>query len=187
MHQVHHDSEEIDQDELPVIGSIQVIRTTGYGTVADLDGEEPADIHEIQCMAAWQMYAPLLALPGRYGQPGRVVLDADGEIDWDRIGPAGRRQRRPQQRRTEGDDLRRVLGLISLLMERIPGTAKYTVLRYVRMGILDVEHVTHVDLRAVAQLEIQARQLQQKREARTAQRPDAARARRCAVGTPRVR
>ncbi|HNQ22556.1 MAG TPA: hypothetical protein PKK06_05620 [Phycisphaerae bacterium] len=157
--------EDIDRDELPVNGSIQVLRNTGYGTIAELDDEEPADVHELQCLAAWQMYAPLLALPGRYGQTGRVVLDADGEIDWDRIGPAGGRRRRPQQSRTGRDDVRRVLGLISLLLERIPGTAKYAVLRYLRMGILRPEHVSSADLRAVAQLEARARSLQQTLEA----------------------
>lgn len=187
MNQVHNDSGEIDPTELATSVMVRVQRNTGYGIVADLEDEEPADVHELQCLAAWAQYGPLLALPGRYGQTGRVVLDTDGEIDWDRIGPAGGRRRRPQQPRTEGDDLRRMLGLISLLMERIPGTGKYTVLKYVRMGILRPEHVTHADLRAVAQLETRARQLQQKLEARGAPRPDAARARRCLVGTLRVR
>jgi len=156
--------EDIDVDELPISGSIQVLRSTGYGTVPDLDNEEPADVHELQCMAAWQMYGPLLALPGRYGQTGRVVLDSDGEIDWDRIGPARGRRRRPQQRRTRELEHLRLLGLIGLLSERIPGTAKYTVLKYVRMGILQLEHVTNADLRSVARLEARARQLQHNRE-----------------------
>lgn len=165
MKQETKEIEEFDQDELPVFGSIRVQRDTGCGSVADLDDEEPADIHELQCLAAWAQYGPLLALPGRYGQTGRVVLDADGEIDWDRIGPAGGRRRRPQQRRTEAGELRRLLGLISLLRGRVPGTAKYAVLRYVRMGILRPEHVRSADLRAVAQLEARARRLQKEVEA----------------------
>lgn len=165
MHQVHNDTEEIDPTDLPVAGNVRVQRSTGYGTVPDLDNEEAADVHELQCIAAWAQYGPLLALPGKYGQTGRVVLDADCEIDWDRIGPAGGGRRHPQHPRTGRDELQRVLGLISLLVERIPGTAKYAVLTYVRMGILDVEHVTHADLRAVAQLEAKARRLQQELDA----------------------
>lgn len=168
MNQVHNDSEEIDPTELAASVSVRVQRTTGYGSVADLDDEEPADIRELQCLAAWAQYGPLLALPGRYGQTGRVVLDADGEIDWDRIGPAGGRRRRPQPPRTGATELRHLLGLISLLMERVPGTAKYAVLRYVRMGILRPEHVINADLRAVAQLEARARSLQKEQEAEQA-------------------
>ena len=90
-----HNMEDIDPTELPVTSIVTVQRSTGYGTVADLDSEEPADIHELQCMAAWVQYGPILALPGRYGQTGRVILDADGEIDWERIGPAGGRRSLP--------------------------------------------------------------------------------------------
>lgn len=165
MDQVHNDIEEIDPTDLPVSVIVRVQRNIGYGSVADLDDEELADVHELQCLAAWAQYGPVLALPGRYGQTGRVVLDDDGEIDWDRIGPARGRRRRPQQKRTGAGELRRLLGLISLLTERVPGTAKYAVLRYVRMGVLRPEHVRSADLRAVAQLEARARSLQQEQEA----------------------
>ena len=160
-----HDIEEFDPTDLPVTSIVTVQRSTGYGTVADIDNEELADIHELQCMAAWAQYGPILALPGKYGQTGRVVLDADGEIDWDRIGPARGRRSLPQHIRTGRDEVRRVLGLISLLMARVPGTAKYAVLTYVRMGIIRPEHVISADLRSVAQLEARAKSLQQQLEA----------------------
>ena len=171
MNQMQNDIEEIDPTELPVTSIVTVQRRTGYGRVADLEEEEPADIHELQCLAAWNQYGPLLALPGKYGQTGRVVLGDDGDVDWERIGPAGGRRQRPQLGGTVQGEIRHALGLINLLMERVPGTAKYTVLKLVRMGILQAEHITNADLRAVSQLEARARRLQQALAARSAAVP----------------
>lgn len=166
MKSVHNDSEEIDQDDLPVIGSIQVVRNTGYGTVPDLDDEEPADIAELQRMTAWTMYGPLFELAGRRGRLAYPVLDENGEVDWDRVGAAGvhrrRRSSQPQGRAAQlRTELARVVGLIGILTERVPGTAKYLVLKYARMGILQPDHVTQPDLRAIIQLEAQTRRLQE--------------------------
>lgn len=166
MNQTHNGMEEIEESELPVSGAVRVQRRKGYGTIPDLDDEAPADTGELQLMAAWQMYAPVLALPGRYGNSVRIVLDANGDIDWEAIGPAGGRRRRGQRPTPRGragelrEELARVVGLIGLLKERVPGTAKYLVLKYVRMGILDAEHVTDHDLRELVKLEARARQLQ---------------------------
>ena len=166
MKQVNTDVEEIDESELPVSGVVRVQRRTGYGTVADLDDETPADIGELQRISAYEMYGPVIALPGRGGRLGHVVLDANGEVDWEAIGPAGGRRRRAQPAPSgrAGElraELARVIGLIGLLKERVPGTAKYLVLKYVQMGILDAEHVTNHDLRQLAKLEAKARQLRE--------------------------
>jgi hypothetical protein len=168
-------TDEIEESELPVSGAVRVQRRKGYGSVPDLDDEEPADIGELQRIVAWQMYAPLLALAGRKGRGGRIRLDAGGEIDWDAIGPAGGRRRRPRpgvvrpvgQAEQLGAELAHVVGLIGLLHERVPGTAKYLVLKYVRMGILDVEHIESHDLRELAVLEARARRLQEQLAGRT--------------------
>lgn len=154
---------EIDETELPVSGAIRVQRQRGYGSIPDLDDEAPADVAELERLIAWQQYGPILALPDRYGRGARLVLNAQGEIDWDRMRPAGgRRVRRAspdRQGAQQRAELAHVLGLIGLLNQRVPGTAKYLVLKYVRMGILNMEHVTNHDLRQLANLEARARQL----------------------------
>lgn len=164
MKQINIQMEEIDESELPVLGVVRVQRQTGYGTVADLDDEAPADIGELQRIIAYQMYGPVIDLPGRGGRLGHVVLDSDGEVDWDAISPAGGRRWR-SARSGRADELRaelgRLVGLIGLLQERVPGTAKYLVLKYVGMGILDAEHVTNHDLRQLVKLEARARQLRE--------------------------
>ena len=166
MKQVIEMTDEIEESELPVSGAVRVVRRQGYGTVADLDDEAPADIGELQRIIAYEMYGPIIALPGRGRRLGRVVLDANGEVDWDAIGPAGGRRRRAQPAPVgrAGElraELARVIGLIGLVKERVPGTAKYLVLKYVRMGILDVEHVVSHDLRELVKLEARARQLRE--------------------------
>jgi hypothetical protein len=166
MKQVTTDVEEIDASELPVSGVVRVQRRTGYGTVADLEDEAPADIGELQRTIAYEMYGPIIDLPGRGRRLGHVVLDANGEVDWDAIGPAGgwRRRAQPAPDGCAGElraELARTIGLIGLVKERVPGTAKYLVLKYVRMGILDVEHVTNHDLRELVKLEARARQLRE--------------------------
>ena len=159
-------TDEIEESELPVSGAVRVVRRKGYGTVADLEEEGPADIGELQRIVAYDMYGPVIALPGRGGRLGHVVLDSNGEVDWDAIGPAGGRRRRaqPAPAGRAGElraELARVIGLIGLVKERVPGTAKYLVLKYVRMGILDLEHVTNHDLRELVKLEARARQLRE--------------------------
>lgn len=165
MKRTHH--VEFDPTELPVTIAVTVQRKTGYGVVADLDGEEPADTHELQCLVAWADYGPILALPGRYGQSGRVVLDRDGEIDWERIGEAGAGRTHARRTRVDEDALERTLGLIDLLVGRVVGSAKYAVLKYLRMGILRPEHIVSADLRAAARLEARAKRLQQQLESRS--------------------
>ena len=159
-------TDEIEESELPVSGAVRVVRRQGYGTVADLDDEAAADIGELQRIIAYAMYGPVIALPGRGGRLGHVVLGTDGEVDWDAIGPAGGRRRRAQPAPSgrAGElraELARVIGLIGLVKERVPGTAKYLVLKYVRMGILDIEHVTNHELRELVKLEARARQLRE--------------------------
>lgn len=166
MHQAHNDIDEIDPTELPVSGAVRIQRRRGYGHVPDLDDEAPADIGELRRIVAYTLYGPLIDLPGRGGRPGRIVLDADGELDWDAIGPAGgRRRRAPASPRRPDEELRaelaRTLGLIDLVKARRPGPATYLVLRYVRMGILDEEHVTSHDLRELIRLEAKTRRLRE--------------------------
>ena len=74
-------TDEIEESELPVSGAVRVVRRQGYGTVADLDDEAAADIGELQRISAYEMYGPLIDLPGRGRRLGHVVLDSNGEVD----------------------------------------------------------------------------------------------------------
>lgn len=165
MKQKNQQTGEIEMSDLPVTSSVKVQRQRGYGSIPDLDDEAPADINELQRMVAWQQYEPLLILPGRHRR-GYIALDTSGEVDWDAIGPAGRRrqpERRDRSERTEQlrTELIHVLSLIATASERVPGNAKYLVLKHVRMGILHADHVTDASLREVIRLQARAERLRQ--------------------------
>lgn len=162
---------EIDASELPVIGAVSVLRQRGYGTIADLDDEAPADVHELQRLIAWRDYEPILSLRGRNGRAGNIALTPDGEIDWGRISPitASRRRLKPiAVRRGDVSELRERLAstvrMANLLRARVPGTAKYLVLKYVQMGIVPIEEITNKDMRVLAQLDAKMRRLTQRIE-----------------------
>jgi len=42
--------------------------------------------------------------------------------------------------------------MLAMLKERLPGKAKYLVLKYLRMGIITMEHIVNEDMLALAKL-----------------------------------
>lgn len=74
-----------------------------------------------------------------------------------------------------------MLIMIGMLKRRIPGIAKYEVLKYLQMGVIDVDHVVDEDMLARARFDCRARGLKKEtEEIRTARikRQEAALARR---------
>ncbi len=51
--------------------------------------------------------------------------------------------------------------MFSIVKERLPGRAKYVVLKCLRMGIIDQEHIESPDMLALAKLHMRARNLQE--------------------------
>ena len=84
---------------------------------------------------------------------------AFGSADFDRIRPEFDKAKYKAQRiREQLDDL---VILIGIVKERLPGNAKYLVLKFLRMGVIDMEHIVNEDMLALAGLELRARRLQQ--------------------------
>lgn len=52
-------------EELPVAPTVKVEREKGYGRIADLEDEEPADVDELRRWVVWQLYGPVLTLGRR--------------------------------------------------------------------------------------------------------------------------
>jgi len=40
--------------------------------------------------------------------------------------------------------------MLSIVMERVPGRSKYVVLKYLRIGLIDFEHIEDTDMRVIA-------------------------------------
>jgi hypothetical protein len=49
---------------------------------------------------------------------------------------------------------------MGIVKERLPGRAKYQVLKYLKMGVIDLEHIPSDDMRALAMLWFRAKRLQ---------------------------
>ena len=58
------------------------------------------------------------------------------------------------------EQLKDLLIMISIVRDRLPGKAKYLVLKYLKMGIIKPEHIASPDMAALARLYLRARRLQ---------------------------
>ena len=48
------------------------------------------------------------------------------------------------------EELKSQILYLDMLMERVPGRSKYIVLRYLNMGVIDLDDVTNPDMHAIA-------------------------------------
>lgn len=137
-----------------------------YGSVPVLAAEELADPAELERLVAWQMWGPILTLRPSVG----ASLGAFGngrccEPDWEAVRPARRRQpgraaAQPASKTDKGrDELAEVLRRLDLTMASVRTPAKYLVLKYLRMGIIDLDQIVDVDMRGAAELHLRARHL----------------------------
>ena len=140
-------------------------RRNPYGGVPGLDEEELAQPEELERQVMMEEWGPVLALPVQ-GKAGgfRPELNENG-VDWSPFASVDFERTMPEcdKARYRADKLREKLGdlviLIDLVKRRLP-KAMYSVLKYLRMKVIGLEHVTSDDMRALAKLDQRARQLQ---------------------------
>jgi hypothetical protein len=158
--------EEEDVEDVPVSALLSVERKNRYGSLPDLEDEELADPEELERLAVAEEWAPVLALPvrSRQGWSGPVAdessvdFDAFASVDFQRTMPEFDKARYKADRLQE--KLSDLLIMVGIVKERLPGKAKYLVLKYLRMGIIDLDHVVNDDMLALARLCLRARRLQ---------------------------
>jgi hypothetical protein len=146
---------------------IQVERQSGYGSVPGLDDSELADAEELERQAFIQDWGPILALPiiGRHGgvrpvrdEFGHLDYGAFGTVDFERLyGSFDKALYKADKLREE---LRRTLITLSVIAERLPGNVKYLVLKYLDMGVIDLDHIANEDMQAIADRHLRAKRLQ---------------------------
>jgi len=158
---------EDEVEGVPVSALLSVERKNRYGSVPDLEDEELADPDELERLAIAQEWAPVLALPfkSRRGwvQPavdesGGIDFDAFGTVDFERAMPEFDKARYKADRLQE--KLADLLIILGIVKERLPGKAKYQVLKYLKMGVIELEHIVSDDMRALAVLWLRAKRLQ---------------------------
>jgi len=143
-------------------------RENPYGSVPGLDDEELATPEELERQVMREEWGPVLALPvnGRrrgttpgVDESGGIEWGAYGTVDFERTMPEFDKMRYKADRVRE--ELRNVLIMFSTVKDRLP-KAKYKVLKYLRMGLIELEHIASVDMLALVRLHLRALRLQKK-------------------------
>ena len=151
----------MDQQEIEIYDGIvvpaaalqQERQRTKYGTLKDLPDEELADPDELERVVYKEMWWPILRLPQqRWECPIRPNIDEDGRVDWGAFGTVDFDSYRPEHSklRYKAEQMKeqlkdRVIQLY-IISERIPGRAKWEILRLVRKGRLDTDDITNWDM-----------------------------------------
>ncbi|NQT50695.1 hypothetical protein HQ576_01520 [bacterium] len=151
----------------PVLVKVQ--RKDRYGSVPGLSEEELADPEELERQVLREEWRPILALPNpkRTGDI-RPAVDESGGVDWGAFGTVdferyrGSIDRSKSRVRELRERLKDRLILLGIVKGRLPGKAKYLVLRCLKMGIVDLDHITNDDMLVAARLYLEARTLQQR-------------------------
>jgi len=138
---------------VPASALRQEHRRTRYGNLSDLPDEEMADPDELERVMYKELWWSIFSLPQqRWECSIRPNMDEDGRVNWGAFGTVDFESYRPQHSklRYKAERMKeqlkdRVIGL-RILSERIPGTAKYKVLRLVKKGWLDTDDIEDFDI-----------------------------------------
>ncbi|MCJ7655252.1 MAG: hypothetical protein MUO97_08165 [Dehalococcoidia bacterium] len=155
-----------EDDEVPVCEYLPQDSFNKYGSVPGLDDEELADPDELERLIYQQEFGPVLALPVKGGGSWiRPVVDEAGMVDFGAFGTVDFSRTIPEfdKVRYKADKLREQLKDLAIRMglveERLPGKAKYLVLKYLKMGIIELEHIVSFDMLCLARLYLRVRRL----------------------------
>ena len=137
-----------------------------YGRVPDIPDEELADPYELERQVYLVALGPIVALPVRNkGGWIRPALDGDGGVDWGAFGTIDFQRMVPEfdKARYKADKLREELGDVLIRLHsvnsRTKDRRKYLVLKHVRMGIIDLDHIQDDDMWNLARLYLRARRM----------------------------
>ena len=145
---------------------LKLERKNRFGSVPGLDDSELADPDELERQVLRQEFGPVLTLPVMGNKCSmRPNIDQDGSIDWGAFGTVDfdRHSSGLDKARYKSDKVREqfkdLLIMLSIVNERIETRAKYLVLKYLRMGIIELEHIVNNDMLALARLYLRARRM----------------------------
>ena len=152
--------------EVPAPVLVRVERKDKYGSVPGLDDEELASSEELERQIMRSEWGPVLDLPVNGKQGGfrpdvnedGIAVGAFGSVDFDRIKPGFDKVRYKAEKLRE--QLKDLLIMIGIVRQRLPRKRVALTLKYVRMGILDEEHILSFDMWQLAKMYMRARWLQ---------------------------
>jgi hypothetical protein len=154
--------------EVPESALLRRDRGPRYGSVPGLDDSELADPDELERQVFVQEFGPVLALPVKAGRGSlRPSVEEEGRLDWGAFGTVdfdrytGGFDKARYKADKVREQLKDVLILLSIVNDRIASPAKYLVLKYLRMGIIEFGHIVNEDMAALARLYLRARRMRQ--------------------------
>ena len=147
-----------DDVVVPESAVLQRQRSNRYGNVPGLDDSELLDPDELERQITKAEWGPVLALPVQHSNGIRPVVDECGGVDWGAFGTVDFDRYRGgfDKLRYKADKLREQLKdiviRIGIVASRLHGGAKYKVLKYLKMGIIELEHIADLDMQMLARL-----------------------------------
>ena len=162
-----------EQTKLVLCGDVVVaesallkrVRKDRYGSVPGLDDSELANPDELERMVYREELAPILALPVQGSRCSlRPAIDEDGSLCWGAFGTVDFERMYPFNKVLYKADklreqLKSVLIMFSIVNERLKPRAKCMVLKYLKMGIIELEHIVDSDMRALGRLYLRIRRM----------------------------
>ncbi len=156
-------NESWEVDDVPA--SAWCRRQNKYGSVPGLVDDELAIPDELERQVFREEFGPVLALPVRGRKSFRPEVDDSGvdfstfaTVDFEQGMPEFDKARYKAEKLRE--ELRDILILFGIVKERLPRVAA-TVLKYLRMGVIELEHLAGADMLALARLQRRADKLRQ--------------------------
>jgi hypothetical protein len=147
---------------------LEIERKSRYGSVEGLEDEELADPTELERQVILRELEPLFSIPApkkefnirpEIRQDGHVDWGAFGTIDFERLfGKFDKAQYKVDKLR---EKLKDVVIMLEIIGERIPGKGKYLVLKYLREGVIELEHIPDEDMRALARWFLRAQRIRE--------------------------
>ena len=151
--------------DVPVRANLKHEQGNRFGSVPGLDDEELAGGHELERQAFIEQFGPILALPVQKGSGWiQPELDENGmdasafaTIDFERLVPEFDKAKYKADKLRE--ELKDLVIRLDIAMGRIPGKAKYLVLKDLKMGIRDVDQIDDFDMWLAGRLYLRVRRL----------------------------
>ena len=147
---------------------LTVQRGSRYGSVPGLDEAELADPVELEREVVLQEWGPVLALPVKGRKSGiRPAVDESGGVDWGAFGTVdfSRTMADFDKIRYKKDKLKEqlkdLLIRIGLVKERLPGNAKYQIVKHLKMGVIGLDDIADSNMWVLARLYLRIQRLQE--------------------------
>ena len=155
-------------EDVAVSALLTVQRGSRYGSVPGLDDAELADPVELEREVMLEEWGPVLALPVKGRKSWiRPAVDEFGGVDWGAFGTVDFSRTMPEfdKIRYKKDKLKEQLKdlmiRIGIVKERLPGKAKYMIVKHLKMGIIGLEDIVDSDMLILARLYLRIQRLRE--------------------------